>query len=195
MGDRSRKLDHRFAVPVLHGTGTGASGGLCSLLEKDEPPLFQFGAFHTQLRPSYVRKSLNDRAVPRDGHHSRRRALRSHHHHIILQQLTQKQGNAACKPRGRWSRRRGAKFTLFETEGFYGVTGHEEAVSGGSLNYDELVVYKNEAIRPSYLLMYRSSKHSRCLYWPRNRPSKFLRLLTLSLGRRRVCPLRPIPFP
>jgi len=31
-----------------------------------------------------------------------------------------------------------------------------EAVPGGSLNYDELVVYKNEAIRPSYLVMYES---------------------------------------
>ncbi|KAF9790543.1 hypothetical protein BJ322DRAFT_999764 [Thelephora terrestris] len=29
------------------------------------------------------------------------------------------------------------------------------AVPGGSLNYDELVVYKNEAIRPSYLVMYK----------------------------------------
>ena len=25
---------------------------------------------------------------------------------------------------------------------------------GGSLNYDELIVYKNEAVRPSYLVMY-----------------------------------------
>ena len=29
-----------------------------------------------------------------------------------------------------------------------------EVVPGGSLNYDELVVYKNEAVRPSYLVMY-----------------------------------------
>ncbi|KAF9790539.1 hypothetical protein BJ322DRAFT_999426 [Thelephora terrestris] len=31
-----------------------------------------------------------------------------------------------------------------------------EVVPGGSLNYDELVVYKNEAVRPSYLVMYKS---------------------------------------
>ena len=31
-----------------------------------------------------------------------------------------------------------------------------EVVPGGSLNYDELVVYKNEAVRPSYLVMYES---------------------------------------
>jgi hypothetical protein len=28
---------------------------------------------------------------------------------------------------------------------------------GGALNYDELVVYKNEAVRPSYLVMYESA--------------------------------------
>jgi hypothetical protein len=27
---------------------------------------------------------------------------------------------------------------------------------GGSLNYDELVVYNNNAVRPGYLVMYRS---------------------------------------
>lgn len=31
-----------------------------------------------------------------------------------------------------------------------------EAAAGGSLNYDELVVYQNEAVRPSYLVMYQS---------------------------------------
>lgn len=30
-----------------------------------------------------------------------------------------------------------------------------EVVPGGALNYDELVVYKNEAVQPSYLVMYR----------------------------------------
>jgi len=30
------------------------------------------------------------------------------------------------------------------------------AETGGTLNYDELVVYRNEAIRPSYLIMYDS---------------------------------------
>ena len=29
-----------------------------------------------------------------------------------------------------------------------------EVVPGGALNYDELVVYKNEAVQPSYLVMY-----------------------------------------
>ena len=29
-----------------------------------------------------------------------------------------------------------------------------EVVPGGALNYDELVLYKNEAIRPSYLVIY-----------------------------------------
>ena len=28
------------------------------------------------------------------------------------------------------------------------------AEKGGSLNYDELVVYRNDAIRPSFLVMY-----------------------------------------
>jgi len=28
------------------------------------------------------------------------------------------------------------------------------AEKGGSLNYDELVVYNNEAIRPSFLVLY-----------------------------------------
>ncbi|KAF9790510.1 hypothetical protein BJ322DRAFT_1104161 [Thelephora terrestris] len=31
-----------------------------------------------------------------------------------------------------------------------------EVVPGGALNYDELVVYNNEAVRPSYLVMYKS---------------------------------------
>jgi len=31
-----------------------------------------------------------------------------------------------------------------------------EVVPGGALNYDELVVYQNEAVRPSYLVMYKS---------------------------------------
>lgn len=30
-----------------------------------------------------------------------------------------------------------------------------EAVPGGALNYDELVVYQNDAVRPSYLIMYK----------------------------------------
>jgi len=29
-----------------------------------------------------------------------------------------------------------------------------EVVNGGSLNYDELICYTNDAIRPSYLVMY-----------------------------------------
>lgn len=31
-----------------------------------------------------------------------------------------------------------------------------EVASGGSLNYDELIVYHNDAVRPSYLVMYKS---------------------------------------
>lgn len=31
-----------------------------------------------------------------------------------------------------------------------------EVASGGSLNYDELIVYQNDAVRPSYLVMYKS---------------------------------------
>lgn len=38
--------------------------------------------------------------------------------------------------------------------GFDSIIG--EAAPGGSLNYDELVVYHNDAVRPSYLVMYKS---------------------------------------
>ncbi|KAG9022489.1 hypothetical protein FS842_006149 [Serendipita sp. 407] len=36
--------------------------------------------------------------------------------------------------------------------GFHSVLG--EPVQGGKLNYDELVVYDNDAIRPAYLIVY-----------------------------------------
>lgn len=55
------------------GTGTGASGGLCtatahilqSIPRKDEPPPFQFGPFQTQLRPSHLQKSSTLTWFPR----------------------------------------------------------------------------------------------------------------------------------
>lgn len=31
-----------------------------------------------------------------------------------------------------------------------------EVARGGSVNYDELIVYRNDAVRPSYLVMYKS---------------------------------------
>ncbi|KAF9790498.1 hypothetical protein BJ322DRAFT_999170 [Thelephora terrestris] len=37
-----------------------------------------------------------------------------------------------------------------------------EVVPGGALNYDELVVYKNEAIRPSYLVVYSGAPTPEC---------------------------------
>lgn len=39
-------------------------------------------------------------------------------------------------------------------EGFDSIVG--EAAVGGSLNYDEIVLYNNDAVRPSYLVMYKS---------------------------------------
>jgi len=51
---------------------------------------------------------------------------------------------------------RGYKMTVDDTALTEPPTGYDSvlAEAGARLNYDELVVYNNDAIRPSYLVMY-----------------------------------------